>query len=87
MARKPFEIQVTRRRGNKPETIRYIQIDCDWRRGGSELCMFYPAPFEEWVLSIFNLVRSSLFVKVPQPGDNEETFSVFQSCYHLLLPV
>jgi len=28
-----------------------------------------------------------LFVKVPQPGDSEVTFSVFQSGCHLLLPV
>jgi len=28
-----------------------------------------------------------LFVKVPRPGDSEETFSVFQLRCHLLLPV
>jgi len=28
-----------------------------------------------------------LFVKVPQPGDSEVTFSVFESSCHLLLPV
>jgi len=27
------------------------------------------------------------FVKVPQPGDSEETFLVFESSCHLLLPV
>jgi len=30
---------------------------------------------------------SHLFVKVPQPGDNEETFLVFKSSYHVILPV
>jgi len=28
-----------------------------------------------------------LFVKVPQPGDSEVTFSVLESSFHLLLPV
>jgi len=28
-----------------------------------------------------------LFVKVPQPGDSEGPFSVFESTCHLLLPV
>jgi len=28
-----------------------------------------------------------LFVKVPRPGDSEVTFSVFESSYHLLIPV
>jgi len=28
-----------------------------------------------------------LFVKVPRPGDSEETFSVFKWSCHLLLPV
>jgi len=28
-----------------------------------------------------------LFVTVPQPGDSEVTFSVFESSYHLLIPV
>jgi len=28
-----------------------------------------------------------LFVKVPRPGDSEETFSVLVSSCHLLLPV
>jgi len=28
-----------------------------------------------------------LFVKVPRPGDNEGTFSVFESSCHLLLLV
>jgi len=27
-----------------------------------------------------------LFVKVPRPGDSEETFSVFESSCHMLLP-
>jgi len=31
--------------------------------------------------------RYSFFVKVPRPGDSEVTFSVFESSYHLLLPV
>jgi len=28
-----------------------------------------------------------LFVKVPRPGNSKETFSVFESSFHLLLPV
>jgi len=28
-----------------------------------------------------------LFVKVPRPGDSEVTFAVFESSFHLLLPV
>jgi len=28
-----------------------------------------------------------LFVKVPRPRDSEETFTVFESNFHLLLPV
>jgi len=28
-----------------------------------------------------------LFVKVPRPGDSEETFSVMELSCHLLLPV
>jgi len=28
-----------------------------------------------------------LFIKVPRPGDSEGAFSVFESSYHLLLPV
>jgi len=28
-----------------------------------------------------------LFVKVSRPGDSEVTFSVFESSFHLLLPV
>jgi len=28
-----------------------------------------------------------LLVKVPRPEDSEKTFSVFESSYHLLLPV
>jgi len=28
-----------------------------------------------------------LFAKLPQPGDSEGTFSVFESTCHLLLPV
>jgi len=34
-----------------------------------------------------DLVLAYLFVKVPQPGDIERTFSVFESVCHLLLPV
>jgi len=30
---------------------------------------------------------TSLFVKVPRPGDCKETFSVFESSCHLLLPI
>jgi len=33
------------------------------------------------------MVLAHLFVKVPRPGDSEEAFSVFESSYHLLLPV
>jgi len=29
--------------------------------------------------------HTHLFVKVPQPGDSEFTFSVFESSFHLLL--
>jgi len=28
-----------------------------------------------------------LFVKLPRPGDSEGIFSVFESSWHLLLPV
>jgi len=28
-----------------------------------------------------------LFIKVPRPGDSEVAFSVFESSFHLLLPV
>jgi len=36
---------------------------------------------------MLDLVLAYLFVKVPQPGDNEMTLSVFDSSFHLLLPV
>jgi len=36
---------------------------------------------------IFPGLGTHLFVKVPRPGDSEVTFSVFESSYHLLLPV
>jgi len=45
------------------------------------------------VASIFALYltllrfRSHLFVKIPQPGDSEVTYSVFKSSSYLLLPV
>jgi len=34
-----------------------------------------------------HLILNRLFIKVPQPGDSEGTFSVFESSCHLLLPV
>jgi len=40
----------------------------------------------DWTgLSFCSFVR--LFTKLPQPGDSDVTFSVFESSYHLLLPV
>jgi len=33
------------------------------------------------------LQLNHLFVKVPRPGDSEETFSVFESSCHFLLSV
>jgi len=33
------------------------------------------------------LLNTHLFVKVPRPGDSEETFTAFESSCHLLLPV
>jgi len=39
------------------------------------------------VVYLIFLVLSHLFVKVPRPGDSKVTFSVFESSYHLLLPV
>jgi len=33
------------------------------------------------------VIGTHLFVKVPQPEDSEETFSVFECSCHLLLPV
>jgi len=32
-------------------------------------------------------VLAHLFVKIPRPGDNEGTFSVFKSSCHLLLTI
>jgi len=37
----------------------------------------------ELILELVN----NLFVKVLRPGDSEETFAVFESSCHLLLPV
>jgi len=34
-----------------------------------------------------SVLGTHLFVKVPRPGDSEDTFSVFESSCHLLLPV
>jgi len=39
------------------------------------------------LLFMWYLPNTHLFVKVPLPGDNEETFSVVESSCHLLLPV
>jgi len=35
----------------------------------------------------YTWLLARLFVKVPQPGHNYVTFSVFESRYYLLLPV
>jgi len=38
-------------------------------------------------LDYLNILSAHLFVKVSQPGDSKETFSVFEWSCHLLLPV
>jgi len=35
----------------------------------------------------YSVLGTSSLVKVPQPGDSNETFSVFNASCHLLLPV
>jgi len=55
--------------------------------------IFFSAFRGQWTQVNWSRHRSTiillvhLFVKVPQPGDNEMTFSVFELCCHLLLPV
>jgi len=51
-----------------------------YNRGNASLATLYSFPR-------LNGFGAPLFIKVPRPGDSKETFSVFESSCHLLLPV
>jgi len=70
-----------------PSHVLLLDHDFLSRRILLNLCAASPIRARSVTCNLSTGTGTHLFVKVPRSGDSEVTFSVFESSYHLLLPV